>query len=81
MSKNEGSRAEMPSPVGPVGKELGAMLMIGDWGTGFRLTVSSLGDCPGLTFRGGAEAGGIVDADGGLLYLVGRCRSMALGSS
>ena len=56
-----------------VGRDSDALLMTGDWGTGFRLTESTWGDFAGLESVGGVEAGGIVEADGGCLScLVGR---------
>ena len=60
------------------GKDPGALLTTGDRGTGFRLTESTLGDFVGLRSKGGAEAEGMVEAEGGLSYLVGRRRSMVI---
>ena len=68
----------MPTPAFAEGIDPGALLMTGDWGTGFRLTESTLGEFTGLSLRGGAEADGMVEAKGGLSYLPGRRRSMVL---
>ena len=52
--------------------------MTGDWGTGFRLTESTLGDLAGLTLEVGAEADGMDELEGGLSYWIGRRWSMVL---
>ena len=61
-----------------MGKDPDALLMTGDWGTGFRLTESTLGDLAGLTLEVGAEADGMDEVEEGLSYWVGRRRSMVL---
>lgn len=68
----------MPGPAFAVGKDPDALLMTGEGGTGFLLTESILGDFEGLKSRGEAETDGIFEAEGGLLWWVGRRWSMVL---